>query len=510
MWWLAAVALASPEARVQWKGDAATLSAVAPAGQHVNRDAPADIDVTVGLRTLALRGYGSDLEEGLPLPAIRGQQVSASLHFQVCDDGGTTCKDVVIEAAIAVPDERKGTASMIVVDPEPHEEGLVAAWGGGDSAAMAEAALARASAEGKHVLLDFGAAWCPPCDLLGAEVLHAEDPPAVLDRYVVAQLDVDDPSSFPHKARYAVGSYPTLVVVDAAGTELGRLVGYDGPAETTSWLEAVLGPDSDDAIIALGPADADGAVAGRIARKLLRERRGEPAAWLAIADFDTVDARIARLWHEATVDDAMWLAANAPGTAADWADDALSLEDEAVTHATLAAIDRDLASADPSKVADLLWIAAGVDDDQTLYAAAGTAVRASLSGDPERDRGQYTWLAVIHERAGAVDVGLALLADASARWPDEPTFHLSAVSILRRAGRYEEALVEARAALASSWGDNRLRAAKQVASTLFDLDRPDEAREVAKQALEEAAEVADDLAVRTHSYRAALRELIEQ
>jgi protein disulfide-isomerase len=99
------------------------------------------------------------------------------------------------------------------------------------------AAQAQAKAEKKLVLLDFtGSDWCPWCIKFDKEALST----AKFSDYAKAHLAlvlVDFPNKKPqsdalkaaNKAlakKYKVDGYPTYVVLDADGKEIGRQVGY--------------------------------------------------------------------------------------------------------------------------------------------------------------------------------------------------------------------------------------------------------------------------------------------
>lgn len=100
----------------------------------------------------------------------------------------------------------------------------------------------------------------------------------------------------------------------------------------------------------------------------------------------------------------------------------------------------------------------------------------------------------------------AVLEEARTRWPDEPTWDLTAADLLAEADP-ARALAVAQRGHEVAWGDNRLRTAHTVASALIALDRADEAAAVIDAALAEAPTPDEGLSVRTHRYRERLEKL---
>lgn len=111
-------------------------------------------------------------------------------------------------------------------------------------------ALATAKAEKKAVLVDFtGSDWCGWCIKLKAETF---DQPAFAE-YAKANLvlvELDFPRNKPQpdalkkankdlQKKYKVNGFPTLLVLDANGKELGRQVGYlkGGPTAFTKMVD---------------------------------------------------------------------------------------------------------------------------------------------------------------------------------------------------------------------------------------------------------------------------------
>jgi disulfide reductase len=135
--------------------------------------------------------------------------------------------------------------------------GLVTAWAVSQVMASEEwltsvpKALDKAKAEKKAVLLDFtGSDWCGWCQRLGKEVFSTIEFKEYAAKNLVL-VEVDFPerkkqSSELKKAndglkhKFKVDGYPTLVVLDEEGREIGRQSGYlaGGPKVFIAKLES--------------------------------------------------------------------------------------------------------------------------------------------------------------------------------------------------------------------------------------------------------------------------------
>lgn len=120
-------------------------------------------------------------------------------------------------------------------------------------------ALADARREAKVVLIDFtGSDWCGWCIKMKKDTL---DQKAFLEfaarKLVLVEADFPNKKALPDavkkqnqglQKKYSVGGYPTFVLVDADGKELGRQVGYlkGGPeafmAKIEGWMGAKAAP----------------------------------------------------------------------------------------------------------------------------------------------------------------------------------------------------------------------------------------------------------------------------
>jgi len=115
-----------------------------------------------------------------------------------------------------------------------------------------EQAAAASRTENKPLLYDFTAAWCPPCRRLDAEgwgdsrvaalVNESFVPARVVDR---EREDGKNPAWIDDlQKRYKITSFPTLVVADAEGREVGKFEGYGGKDKLVRFLEESRGKTS--------------------------------------------------------------------------------------------------------------------------------------------------------------------------------------------------------------------------------------------------------------------------
>mgnify|MGYP006286239147 CR=1 FL=1 len=94
-----------------------------------------------------------------------------------------------------------------------------------------EAASAEAASSGKPLLIDLYADWCGPCVTLGEEFFTSDEMRPLLSNFVLLRLDVDNPDVAQYAQRYNVSAIPCVVIAQADGTEIDRIVG------TTSTVE---------------------------------------------------------------------------------------------------------------------------------------------------------------------------------------------------------------------------------------------------------------------------------
>ncbi len=103
-------------------------------------------------------------------------------------------------------------------------------------------ARAKAKSESKLVLVDFsGSNWCPGCMLLERDVFRTAEFATYAEKnLVLVRVDFPRPNGLPKEQRLAnvklaqqfkIEYFPTVVLLDASGKELGRMEGYDGEGQ---------------------------------------------------------------------------------------------------------------------------------------------------------------------------------------------------------------------------------------------------------------------------------------
>jgi thiol-disulfide isomerase/thioredoxin len=104
-----------------------------------------------------------------------------------------------------------------------------------------DAAFDAARAQGKPVLLYWGASWCPPCHELKATVFSRPDFIAKSHLFVAVHLDGDDPGAQKWGDVFHVTGYPTLVILRSDRRELARISGGMDLGAYGEVLDLVLG-----------------------------------------------------------------------------------------------------------------------------------------------------------------------------------------------------------------------------------------------------------------------------
>ena len=125
--------------------------------------------------------------------------------------------------------EEKAKADLYKPDREAKRAAQPLAFGTDFAAALAKAAPGK-----QRVLVDFATTWCGPCKLMDQWVYTAADVVAAAKDVVAVKLDGDVEREL--VKRFGVTAYPTMLLLEADGTEVRRVVGYQGVAAMQKFL----------------------------------------------------------------------------------------------------------------------------------------------------------------------------------------------------------------------------------------------------------------------------------
>lgn len=148
-----------------------------------------------------------------------------------------------------------------------------------------EKALSEARARHAAVFVDFWAPWCHSCFYMQKNVMSGAEWEAAKKRAVIVELDGDEPEGNHWAKEWKIGGYPTYVVLDENGSEIGRILGDRPRAQFYAELNPIL--DKGAALETLEAqvrgGDAASLTAARAVLKAFYERQDLEGAtsWIA-------------------------------------------------------------------------------------------------------------------------------------------------------------------------------------------------------------------------------------
>ncbi len=110
-----------------------------------------------------------------------------------------------------------------------------------------DAALAKANAEGKPVLIDFGAEWCAACKKLEHQTFPDPNVRSEAQRFVSLRVDAtddEDEQVIKLKDKYKVVGLPTVIMLDKSGKEVVRFNDFVKPDQFYAAMKCNVGSSS--------------------------------------------------------------------------------------------------------------------------------------------------------------------------------------------------------------------------------------------------------------------------
>lgn len=156
-----------------------------------------------------------------------------AIEFKGMSRDGRSLDVALVDARVTKAEDRAPDDMVRDERPRPRAE-TPFAWGHGSAGFTA--ALARATAEHKLLILDFEATWCGPCHTMDEWVWSdAEVAVGLRARYAGVKIDADLEKDL--VKRFNPGGYPTMIVLDAGGKELRRVSGYQSSKQMLQFIK---------------------------------------------------------------------------------------------------------------------------------------------------------------------------------------------------------------------------------------------------------------------------------
>lgn len=374
-----------------------------------------------------------------------------------------------------------------------------------------ELALQEAKKKGALLLIDFYGIWCPPCNELNDLVFNRREFKKASQNFIQLKLDVDSPATDELSQRYKILGFPTIVITDAEGSELTRIVGYRPLKDFVGVMQEAWSGFKN-------PAKQD----NRQARDRLGLNYFNNSEFTKAIEYLTgtqqqleklTDAQIAQLEEKEKSGDksarsarlellkkAIPLYPHSPETL-DRLDGLAQLAEEDKNEAEAKKLRQDIVVHARAMIEHPEWLQ-GYDADlgglwttlaetQALLGDSSGAAASWKNAISQYEskfqagdvRGGSLELAYCLRKSDRIVEAMALYEKMEKLYPDEFTFYFGHARALFALKRSKEALPLAKVALEHSYGMNRLNSAELLAKIHSDLNEKDMAKKVIEDAL---------------------------
>lgn len=236
-------------------------------GFHFNEKAPNSITVDgVSAKPKVLKPRHIEFS--------RASKKAGEASLYVCDDALTFCEthQIPIHGAAAKSTAKQKTAAA--------GRGRVDAHGFIHD--DLEQGLAEAARSKRPVLVEFSAKWCPGCVRYEKEIFPTRDFAQATEGFVKVSIDTDRFENFATAEKFRIKGIPSMVVVNADGAEIDRLIDFQSLDRLKTFFSAIKADPTPIGELLARNDVKDPAERLRIGKRLLAtEHDDEALAWLS-------------------------------------------------------------------------------------------------------------------------------------------------------------------------------------------------------------------------------------
>lgn len=536
-----------------------SLKATPPTGHHFNIQAPAQLvlnsKTSENIAPKALKP--TTLKENQSFFNVSTSDLSPdrnaySLTLYLCDDKKSFCEKHVVSGLFhSIPKGMINQPSLHQPSPTDAKKAFRQIPGPAKPLPPNEfefiindpdLAFTRAAKENKPLFIDFFGIWCPPCNLLDQEVFNSAAFHQAASSFILLKLDADLDLSWKYKSKYKITGYPTLLLTNAQGDEIQRLVGYRPKKAVIQALhEAWSQRNNPPQQLKLKAESGDRGANLRLGQILLDQQDFEGAIQCfnrAGAQIKSLEAKIKLLEKKEskselipTLEQIIALAPESPESL-EYRQKLASLYEESKNTVAQTALLKEILSrgealyqtlppdsSEPSRT-DVLEIMALSQESlgalspesysslaaQTLWRRAANEIKKSLRSTADRaNQLEYSYALW---KAGDFSTAESIYRLMQKHFPKEFTFYYAHASMAFSQKDYTKTLQLVDTALKYSYGDNRLRCAILKVKTLKSIGKKDQVNPFIQDILA-PVKIPEDSSLRTRKYLDTLDKMRE-